>query len=55
MLFTVLSAHDVEVRDVEQVVIRGALTLGVLVDTAGDPETLQERNRLVMSSRSWMS
>ena len=31
VLFTVLSAHDVEVRDVEQVVIRGALTLGVLV------------------------
>ena len=50
VLFTVLSAHDVEVLDVEQVVIRGALTLGVLVDTAGDPETLQERVEQAMAT-----
>ena len=50
MLFTVLSAHGVEVRDVEQVVIRGALTLGVLVATDRDPEGLQERVEQAMAS-----
>ena len=30
-LFEVLSRHEVELLDVEQVVIRGRLTLGVLV------------------------
>jgi len=50
VLFTVLSAHGVEVRDVEQVVIRGALTLGVLVATDRDPEGLQERVEQAMAS-----
>ncbi|MGI8417220.1 MAG: phosphoserine phosphatase SerB, partial [Nakamurella sp.] len=36
--------------DVEQVVIRGALTLGVLVDTAGDAEALQERVEQAMAT-----
>jgi len=50
LLFTVLSTHGVEVRDVEQVVIRGALTLGVLVATDRDPEALQERVEQAMAS-----
>ncbi len=40
-LFTVLAAHSVDVFDVEQVVVRGQLTLGVLVGAAGDPERLR--------------
>lgn len=50
VLFTVLATHRVEVIDVEQVVIRGALTLGVLVATAGDPESLQEQVEQAMAS-----
>ncbi len=50
VLFTVLSSHRVEVLDVEQVVIRGALTLGVLVSTAGDPDALQERVEQAMAT-----
>ena len=42
VLFTVLTRHAVELLDVEQVVIRGRLTLGALVAVAGDPEELQE-------------
>ncbi|ETK34438.1 phosphoserine phosphatase SerB [Microbispora sp. ATCC PTA-5024] len=38
-LFTVLSGFPVTVADVEQVVIRGRLTLGVLVAYAGGPPT----------------
>jgi phosphoserine phosphatase len=38
-LFSVLSAFPVVVSDVEQVVIRGRLTLGVLVSYAGPPPT----------------
>ncbi|HEY9523338.1 MAG TPA: phosphoserine phosphatase SerB [Thermopolyspora sp.] len=38
-LFSVLSAFPVVVADVEQVVIRGRLTLGVLVAYAGGPPT----------------
>ncbi|GAA1271746.1 phosphoserine phosphatase SerB [Sphaerisporangium rubeum] len=38
-LFTVLSAFPVVVADAEQVVIRGRLTLGVLVAYAGGPPT----------------
>ncbi len=38
-LFSVLSAFPVVVTDVEQVVIRGRLTLGVLVAYAGPPPT----------------
>ncbi len=55
VLFAVLTAHDVDrsgvdVVDVEQVVIRGALTLGVLVDTAGDTEALQQRVEQAMAA-----
>ncbi|MCE7006544.1 phosphoserine phosphatase SerB [Kibdelosporangium philippinense] len=42
VLFAVLTRHGVEVLDVEQVVIRGQLVLGVLVGTDHDPEGLQE-------------
>ena len=42
LLFTALTSHRVEVLDIDQAVIRGALTLGVLVATPGDPEALQE-------------
>jgi phosphoserine phosphatase len=40
-LFAALAAHDVDVLDVEQVVIRGRLILGVLVETRGDPSVLR--------------
>jgi phosphoserine phosphatase len=36
-----LAAHDVEIRDVEQVVIRDRLMLAVLVDLHGDPAALR--------------
>ncbi|QNG19304.1 phosphoserine phosphatase SerB [Rhodococcus triatomae] len=42
VLFAALSRHEVSLLDVEQVVIRGRLTLGVLVSCPGDPESLQE-------------
>ena len=42
VLFGALTKHDVDVIDVEQVVIRGRLILGVLVSCSGDPEALQE-------------
>lgn len=42
VLFAVLNRHGVDIVDVEQVVIRGRLVLGVLVSTQGDPEELQE-------------
>jgi phosphoserine phosphatase len=37
-LFTVLSVHDVAVLDVEQVVIRGRLVLGVLLACSSSPD-----------------
>ncbi len=37
-LFTVLSAHELTVLDVEQVVIRGRLVLGVLLSAPGSPD-----------------
>jgi phosphoserine phosphatase len=37
-LFTALAAHDLTVADVEQVVIRGRLVLGVLLAAAGSPD-----------------
>jgi len=37
-LFTVLSEHDLTVADVEQVVIRGRLVLGVLLASQGGPD-----------------
>ena len=40
-LFAALAAHDVEVRDVEQVVIRDRLILAVLLNLHGDPAALR--------------
>jgi phosphoserine phosphatase len=40
--FAALAAHDVEVRDVEQVVIRDRLILAVLVDLRGEVGPLRE-------------
>ena len=37
-LFALLAAHDVTVADVEQVVIRGRLILGVLLSADGEPD-----------------
>ena len=37
-LFSVLSGHELTVTDVEQVVIRGRLVLGVLLAAAGSPD-----------------
>ena len=42
VLFGALSRHRVDILDVEQVVIRGRLVLGVLVGAATDPEGVQE-------------
>ncbi|MGH4024609.1 MAG: phosphoserine phosphatase SerB [Pseudonocardiaceae bacterium] len=42
VLFAALSRHRVDILDVEQVVIRGRLVLGVLVGAATDPEGVQE-------------
>jgi phosphoserine phosphatase len=39
--FAALAAHDVEIRDVEQVVIRGRLQLAVLFDLRGDAGSLR--------------
>ncbi|MDG3008657.1 phosphoserine phosphatase SerB [Rhodococcus sp. D2-41] len=41
-IFAALTRHGVNLLDVEQVVIRGRLTLGVLVSCKDDPEALQE-------------
>lgn len=49
-LFAALAAHDVDVVDVEQVVIRGRLILGVLVETRGDPAVL--RNGVMTACRA---
>jgi phosphoserine phosphatase len=49
-LFTVLTRHGVDLVDVEQVVIRGQLTLGALVSTHRDPEGLQEAVEQAMAS-----
>lgn len=40
-VFSVLAEHDVALLDVEQVVIRGRLTLGVLVESPDDMRPLQ--------------
>jgi phosphoserine phosphatase len=50
VLFAVLTRHGVDILDVEQVVIRGQLVLGVLVDTDHDPEGLQETVEQAMAS-----
>jgi phosphoserine phosphatase len=49
-LFAVLTKHGVHLLDVEQVVIRGRLTLGVLVNAHHDPEGLQEYVEQAMAS-----
>jgi phosphoserine phosphatase len=50
VLFAALTRHGVDVLDVEQVVIRGRLVLGVLVATDRDPEGLQEMVEQAMAS-----
>jgi phosphoserine phosphatase len=50
VLFAVLTRHGVDILDVEQVVIRGQLVLGVLVGTDRDPEALQEAVEQAMAT-----
>ncbi|WP_119032824.1 phosphoserine phosphatase SerB [Gordonia rubripertincta] len=50
VLMGALAGQAVALLDVEQVVIRGQLTLGVLVSANGDPETLQEIVEQAMAS-----
>ena len=50
VLFAALTKHEVDVLDVEQVVIRGQLVLGVLVGVDSDPEALQESIEQAMAS-----
>ncbi|TCP50128.1 phosphoserine phosphatase [Tamaricihabitans halophyticus] len=52
VLFAVLTRHGVEILDVEQVVIRGQLVLGVLVSADEDPEGLQEAVEQAMATVS---
>lgn len=49
-IFAALAAHDVEVRDVEQVVIRDRLLLAILLDLRGEPAAL--RNSLCQAARA---
>ncbi|KAA0024173.1 phosphoserine phosphatase SerB [Antrihabitans cavernicola] len=50
VLLAALSRHKVSLLDVEQVVIRGRLTLGVLVSCPNDPEALQEELEEAMNT-----
>jgi len=50
VLFAALSRHEVSLLDVEQVVIRGRLTLGVLLFCPNDPEALQEELEEAMTT-----
>ncbi|MGH3440357.1 MAG: phosphoserine phosphatase SerB [Sciscionella sp.] len=50
VLFAVLTRHGVDLLDVEQVVIRSRLVLGVLVATSGDAEGLQESVEQAMAT-----
>jgi phosphoserine phosphatase len=50
VLFAALTRHGVDLVDVEQVVIRGRLTLGVVVEAHSDPEGLQEAVEQAMAS-----
>jgi phosphoserine phosphatase len=50
VIFSALTRHGVDILDVEQVVIRGRIILGVLVATAADPEDLQEAAEHAMAS-----
>jgi phosphoserine phosphatase len=52
VLFAALIRHGVDLVDVEQVVIRGQLTLGALVVAHQDPEALQEAVEQAMASIS---
>ena len=52
VLFAALTRHGVDLLDVEQVVIRGRLTLGALVSAQHDPEGLQEAVEQAMASIS---
>jgi phosphoserine phosphatase len=52
VLFAALTRHGVDLVDVEQVVIRGRLTLGALVIAQHDPEGLQEAVEQAMASIS---
>ncbi len=52
VLFAALTRHGVDLVDVEQVVIRGQLTLGALVVAQHDPEALQEAVEQAMDSIS---
>ncbi len=52
VLFAALTRHGVDLLDVEQVVIRGRLTLGALVTAHDDPEGLQEAVEQAMASIS---
>jgi phosphoserine phosphatase len=52
VLFAALTRHGVEMLDVEQVVIRGQLVLGVLVGVESDPEALQEAVEQAMATVS---
>lgn len=50
VIFSALTRHGVDILDVEQVVIRGRIILGVLVTTTADPEDLQEAAEQAMAS-----
>ncbi|WP_406692514.1 phosphoserine phosphatase SerB [Saccharopolyspora sp. ID03-671] len=50
VLFAALTRHGVDIVDVEQVVIRSRLVLGVLVSTEADPERLQEAVEQAMAT-----
>ncbi|MGF6885863.1 phosphoserine phosphatase [Nocardia sp. GAS34] len=50
VLLAALAHNGVSLLDVEQVVIRGRLTLGVLVSCPGDPEGLQDELEDAMAS-----
>ncbi len=49
-LLATLSRHAVSLIDVEQVVIRGRLTLGVLISCPNDPEELQDELEAAMAT-----
>ncbi|MBF6081234.1 phosphoserine phosphatase SerB [Nocardia cyriacigeorgica] len=50
VLLAAMSRHQVGLLDVEQVVIRGRLTLGVLVTCPNDPEELQDELEEAMNT-----
>ncbi|RJO75336.1 phosphoserine phosphatase SerB [Nocardia panacis] len=50
VLLAAMSRHQVSLLDVEQVVIRGKLTLGVLITCPNDPESLQDELEEAMNT-----